>query len=478
MAELVFFQDWPWQHWASHRPEAVALITDIEPLTWEQLNQRVMRLAYHFTQQGLRDGQTVVLRGKNSVELLLSQLATLYCGAKVLPLNPRLPESLLAELLPHLNIDFAIDFDDGLLAKFTYPILAVSERAVTAHEWEHHLPHFSHAKTQPATLILTSGSTGLPKAAVHNVLAHLDSANGVLQAMDYQQHDCWLLSLPLFHVSGQGILWRWLLCGAQLAIRSTPLIEALQTVTHASLVPTQLWRLLNQTETLSLSLKQVLLGGATIPTALTDLASHRGIDCWSGYGMTEMASTVCAKRADGKKGVGLPLKGKQLRLVEGEIQVRSQSQAMGYWFDGKMMPLKTIEGWFKTNDRGAYIDDEYHVIGRLDNLFISGGECVQPEDIEAVINNHPAVSQSFIIPIDDVEFGQRPVAVIEFSDKCELDTIQGWLKGKLAPFQYPAHFFLLENSLKGSGIKVSRQQVKNWVLQQPDLIQSKENSGL
>ncbi len=84
-----------------------------------------------------------------------------------------------------------------------------------------------------------------------------------------------------------------------------PLAEALAGCTHASLVPTQLWRLLAQPLT-GMTLKEVLLGGAMIPVALTERAEAAGIRCWCGYGLTELASTVCAKRADARPGVGLP----------------------------------------------------------------------------------------------------------------------------------------------------------------------------
>lgn len=466
MAELVGFQDWPWQHWASHQPEAIALWGDKGSLTWKQLSLDIKALAEHFHRQGLRNSQAVVLRGKNSVQFLLCQLAVLRCGSRVLPLNPKLPTALVAELLPHLNINFMIDFEADSPVVVDYRVLNFQIPNANLAQENDFFPEYIEASQKPATMILTSGSTGLPKAAVHTMLAHLDCADGVLQLMDYRQGDCWLLSLPLFHVSGQGILWRWLLRGGGLAIKSAPLIEALQGVTHASLVPTQLWRLLNQANDAKLTLRQVLLGGAMIPTSLTDLAATRGIECWSGYGMTEMASTVCAKQADGKKGGGHPLKGKSVRLVDDEIQIQSLSQAMGYWFDGEIIPLKTLCGWFKTNDKGAYIDGEYQIIGRLDNQFISGGECVQPEDIESVINSHPAVSQSFVVPIDDVEFGQRAVAVLELTDNTLLDVIAVWLKDKLTPYQYPAHFYHLADNLKNCGIKVSRQEVKNWVLQQ------------
>ncbi|EKT55598.1 O-succinylbenzoic acid--CoA ligase [Providencia sneebia DSM 19967] len=311
MAELTSFQDWPWQHWASHQPNATALVTDNFSYTWQQLNQQINKLVCHFYDQGLRSQQTVALMGKNSLDLLLCQLAILRCGARILPLNPRLPDLLLSELLPHLNINFAINFSDCTGNSLNFPSLTIAKTAVNADFPLRELPSFSEFAQQPATLILTSGSAGLPKAAVHSISAHLDSANGVLQAMNYQQNDCWLLSLPLFHVSGQGILWRWLLKGGCLAVKLGSLADALNGCTHASLVPTQLWRLLNQPDESTLTLKQVLLGGAMIPTSLTDLATSRGIECWSGYGMTEMASTVCAKRADGQKGVGLPLKGKK-----------------------------------------------------------------------------------------------------------------------------------------------------------------------
>ncbi|WP_160744203.1 o-succinylbenzoate synthase [Serratia symbiotica] len=174
-----------------------------------------------------------------------------------------------------------------------------------------------------ATLTLTSGSSGAPKAAAHSYAGHLASASGVRQLLRFQRQDRWLLSLPLFHVSGQGIVWRWLAVGATLVLRDkSPLVEALVGCTHASLVPTQLWRLLAQPLE-GMTLKGVLLGGAMIPEVLTEKAAALGIHCWCGYGLTELASTVCAKRADTRPGVGLPLDGCEIKLVNQEIWVRA-----------------------------------------------------------------------------------------------------------------------------------------------------------
>ncbi|MEZ2694802.1 o-succinylbenzoate--CoA ligase, partial [Hafnia alvei] len=360
------FTDWPWRHWASHTPEHTALFLESTPVSWRALSQKIGQLASSFMHQGVTSDAIVAVRGKNSAELLLAYLAVLQCGARVLPLNPQLPDLLLSELLPQLNVDYGYNPD----AEFRWPNGIAVLSASTGDPVE--LPSWQAQRL--ATLTLTSGSTGMPKAAAHSFQAHLSSAAGVLSLMPFVQEDSWLLSLPLFHVSGQGIVWRWLLAGASLAVRNMhPLDDALRGCTHASLVPTQLWRLLNQPGT-SLTLKDVLLGGAMIPVDLTEQAEARGIRCWCGYGLTEMASTVCAKRANALPGVGLPLSGRELMLADGEILLRGDNMASGYWRDGHLFPLADADGWFHTRDRGEMQNGELRIICRLDNLFFSGGE--------------------------------------------------------------------------------------------------------
>ncbi|HAS1093199.1 TPA: o-succinylbenzoate--CoA ligase, partial [Enterobacter cloacae] len=313
-----------------------------------------------------------------------------------------------------------------------------------------------------ASMTLTSGSTGLPKAAVHTCGAHLASAEGVLALMPYGDDDDWLLSLPLFHVSGQGILWRWLQAGARLTVREKqPLEQALQGCTHASLVPTQLWRLLNTHQ--RIALKAVLLGGAAIPVELTQQARAQGISTFCGYGLTEFASTVCAKEADGEPDVGSALPGREVQVVNGEVWIKAQSMASGYWRDGALLPLTNSEGWFATRDRGELHDGRLTILGRMDNLFFSGGEGIQPESLERIIATHPHISQVFIVPLNDAEFGQRPVAVVECEPGTDITRLPEWVQGKLARFEQPVHWLVLPAELKNGGIKISRQALKQWV---------------
>ncbi|CAH5522384.1 2-succinylbenzoate--CoA ligase, partial [Klebsiella oxytoca] len=452
----VTFSDWPWRHWRQQRGEAHALRLNERQLSWRELCAQIDALAAGLHAQGVRDGDGVLLRADNQPDVLLAWLALLQCGARVLPLNPQLPGPLLAELLPTLDLRHALVLNGGDLPVTLNPLTLYPVDGERAADWR---------EDRMASMTLTSGSTGLPKAAVHAFRAHIASAEGVLALIPFAPQDDWLLSLPLFHVSGQGILWRWLVAGAGLTVRDKqPLALALRGCTHASLVPTQLWRLLSGDD--EVSLKAVLLGGAAIPVALTEQARRRGIRCWCGYGLTEFASTVCAKEADGLADVGLPLPGRELRIVDGEVWLRSDSMAAGYWRGGQTIPLTNADGWFATRDRGRLDNGRLTILGRMDNLFFSGGEGIQPEEVERVIGTHPLIEQVFIVPQDDAEFGQRPVAVVECRDHGDPSVLADWCADKLARFQQPVRWLRLPESLKTGGIKISRRALRDWVNQQ------------
>ena len=450
----MIFRDWPWHHWRQQRGEAFALRLNDDSLTWQQLCERVDALTAGFVAQGVGEGDGVILRAHNQPAALLAWLALLQCGARVLPLNPQLPSAMLAQLLPSLDMHHLLALSGEDNAALGYSPLAMrtdaGERSLA---W---------SEDRLASMTLTSGSTGLPKAAVHTFRAHLASAQGVLAMIPLAADDDWLLSLPLFHVSGQGILWRWLLAGSRLTVREKrPLEQALQGCSHASLVPTQLWRLLNGDA--QVSLKAVLLGGAAIPVELTGQARERGIRSWCGYGLTEFASTVCAKEADGEADVGQPLPERELKIVDGEVWLRGASMAAGYWRDGGLVPLVNEQGWFATRDRGELRNGRLTILGRLDNLFFSGGEGIQPEEVERVIMAHPQVHQAFIVPLDDAEFGQRPVAVVEGDERCDMAALAAWVENKLARFQQPVRWLALPEALKTGGIKISRRALREWV---------------
>ena len=453
MAEQMI-NDWPWRERANGSPFAVALKAGDIAWCWRDLQHRVDALASGFIEQGVSEGAGVVLRSKNSLEALLSYLALLQVGARLLPLNPQLPQSLCEELLPQLDVSFVLDLTGQPLSLSQTPLYLRNAFSVNSVPWQ---------PERIATMTLTSGSSGMPKAAAHTVAAHLASARGVLGLIPFTHNDSWLLSLPQFHVSGQGIIWRWLTAGASLVLAGDQSIgSALKECSHASLVPTQLWRLLKE-QTLPISLRHVLLGGAQIPLELTTQAEQAGVQCWCGYGMTETASTVTAKRADASAGVGKPLAGKEVRVAGDEILIRADSLAAGYWKNGGLTPLADADGWFSTRDGGNWQDDELSVQGRLDNVFFCGGENVQPEAIERILLQHPGIHQAFILPVNDNEYGQRPVAIISAAKSLDFSALQDWTRDKLARFQQPVNYLALPESLSTGGIKISRKDLAIWI---------------
>lgn len=425
-----------------------------EEISWQQCHHLIEQIASFLSNQFLfPQAKLVAYQGSHRLIGLLCYCAVIASNKKILMLNPALSVTTTEQLCQQHGVEFLIT--DQLFADFNENITACE------------LPILD--KSAPATLTLTSGSSGEPKAVVHSIYNHLANAHGVCQLLDFKCTDTWLLSLPLFHVSGQGIVWRWLSKGATLCINEdkADFMTLLAQSSHASLVPTQLQRYLNQQEVISKRLKnqKILLGGASIPAELVNEAKRQGITTYSGYGMTEMASTICAVQ-DEVGNVGKPLEEREVQIVDNEIWVKGQCLALGYWQkSGEIQPLTNEEGWLQTKDLG-YWNEKGHLIvkGRLDNMFISGGENIQPEEVEKVLFRSGLVKQVFVVPISDAEFGERPVAMVEFLEPFSsqaVEKLQNFARLHLEKFKQPIHYLPLDAEyFQQGGIKISRKQLK------------------
>lgn len=450
----------PSYHWAETSAQDIAIVwqkdTDDFPflssqISWAEFQMLLGQAIQQFQQKGICRGDLVAYCGSHRLCGVISYCAILAMGAKILMLNPAQTEVQRQTILQDNGVDYLISDQD--FANFSAKITACYPFPMLNFE-------------QAATLTLTSGSTGKPKAVVHAISAHLANAEGVCELMEFEKSHSWLLTLPLFHVSGQGIIWRWLLKGATLYIdeNKATFFDTLRQVTHSSLVPTQLQRYLNG---LNAPVSQCcLLGGTAIPSELIKNAQQYGITTFSGYGMTEMASTICATK-NALDSAGVPLKHRDIKLDKGEIWVRGKPLALGYWQkNGSIQPLVNQEGWFQTKDRGEWNHHKQLIIkGRLDNMFISGGENIQPEEIERVIFQSNLVEQVFILPRADAEFGQRPVAIVQFRTANfteNLNCLKNWLSDKLEKFKQPIDYFPLdvEKYQKQGTIKISRSQLQ------------------
>lgn len=290
-----------------------------------------------------------------------------------------------------------------------------------------------------AVLLFTSGSTSTPKIASLSLSNLVASAEGAIPLLGLKPGDQWLLSLPLFHVGGIGIMMRCILARATITTTETP------DLTHLSYVPTQLYR----ATPLHKKLKCLLLGGApisNIPERLPIFAS---------YGLTEMGSLVAAKYRPANEYLGHPLPNREVQVAEdGEILVKGSCLFQGYYRDGKITPPGV---WFATGDLGKWCPSKGLAIeGRKDWQFISGGENIQPEEIERAISLMPEVQEVVVIPKNDPEFGKRPVAVIH--GKATLEQIRTFLIDKLPKYKIPIGTIYVDEMPK-TGLKVDRKKL-------------------
>ncbi|MEZ8272506.1 o-succinylbenzoate--CoA ligase [Vibrio splendidus] len=463
-----------WVQWAQQNPHQTALVTTHHTYTWQQVSVLVSEYQQQLSHQGLSEGDVLTIVGKNQAEVIPAYLAALNLGvicAFTMP-QPRLRLKQKLDSLYQagqqsylwlldssgLERSDAADLNTKLV---TFPCL--SEVKVDSDGLPLTMLEDSSFNPQNlASIVFTSGSTGNPKAVAHTLEQHLCSAVGLLEVFRYQQGDTWLLSLPMYHVSGLAIVHRWLAAGGCIKIGTGQLETDIEECSHASLVATQLHRLLKSKQALTLT--HVLLGGSHIPEALGLEAQQMGIETWLGYGMTEAASTVTAKPVDSSNTAGFVLNHRQLKIEEQRIFIGGDTLASGYYHQGKLTPLVDKNGWFDSKDLGEWVGEQVSIIGRADNQFISGGENIHCEEIERALNQLSEVNQSFIVPIEDDEFGFRPVAIVDCTDLPTKEWFAERLNGRLERFKFPVEYYRMPEQ-EQQGIKVSRAGLASWLSQ-------------
>lgn len=498
---------------------APALQVEDSPLSFNECNAAAEAIASSLRSRGIRAGEIVAVVSPNTTELVMLLLGLLKAGVIAAPLNYRFPEHLLGNTIEKLrpslivtsgttalkgSISIAELLDSDLpgtalhattmsvqnnnaIAKPDLPNTVLDETigripAKTTPDDRLQVAENMEAMNLPVTIIHTSASSGEAKAAVHSFANHWYSALGSNENIPFGAGDRWLFSLPLYHIGGYSLLFRSLISGGSLAIGKPDesLGQSLRnfSLTHLSVVPTQLYRLLADNESTALlrTMKAVLLGGSSAPKSLIEEAVRQHIPLYLSYGSTEMSSQIATTPApiqgiQENSGRLLPWR-EIMASTDGELLVKGACLFQGYLREGKIQPQTDKDGWFHTSDIGTVTDNgSVTVAGRKDNMFISGGENIHPEEIETALMMIDGILEALVVPVNDDEYGQRPVAFIKTIEENKPDeaTLSKAMHSMTGKLKSPTHYYRVEEwaTLPGSQ-KIDRGFYKKLSLLPPD----------
>lgn len=288
-------------------------------------------------------------------------------------------------------------------------------------------------------VLRTGGTTGAPRLVTVPRAALAHHRRAAMGRLGCDEESIWLGCLPLWHMGGVAMADRCLHGGGRLVLQdgfdveTTKQALAEHDVTHTSLVPTMLARLLTADVAPPASLRCVLVGGDRLSPELAQRALAAGWPVHASYGLTEACSQVATAAPDELRDhpgtVGRPLDGVTVTIDDGEIIV-----------DG---PTLATEGPLRTGDLGRLDDDgRLYVLGRSDDVVVTGGEKVAPARVEEALERHPGVAEAAVVGVPDEEWGQRVVALIVAADGAQpgSDALREHARGLLAAHEVPKSF--------------------------------------
>jgi len=302
---------------------------------------------------------------------------------------------------------------------------------------------------QIACLLLTSGTTGMPKITQISIKNMIASHNAWNKIMEFDKKDIYLNCLPLHHIGGLSIIFRALFSGFKIVIVNSFNEELIvkkmikYKVNIVSLVPTMLSRILQveSNDNLDKRLRAIILGGSNCSSALIKRAIKKNFNIYKSYGMTESSSGISGfwvkEYMSHLDSSGIPHDQIKYKIIKDEILIKGPSIIEKY-YDGPI-----IKDWYCTNDIG-YIDSEgfLYVLGRK-NQAISGGENIDLKEIEETINKHPKIRKTIVKSIPDDEWGNKIIAYVS-SEELDLSIIKTWLKTKISNHKIPKEFIFID----------------------------------
>jgi acyl-CoA synthetase (AMP-forming)/AMP-acid ligase II len=446
---------------AAQVPDRPAAWMDGATWTHRELDAAGNRLAHVLRRRGIRHGDRVATWADTSLDVLPLFVALAKLGAVFAPLNARFgvgeAEAVARLARPRLLVVDAAHAADEARLRAAAEIAegcvlgAGGELDPRAAGDEADLGEPALRETDAHVLFFTSGSTGRPKGVVLSHRAnYLRSFQGVFRDAPERS----VCMFPLFHMAAFTLaLCAWQTRG-EIALSAPTADALLETVarrraTRLYGIPAIWARILEVAPGAydTSSLREVDTGTSAVPIALVRALKERfpGSVTRIYYGSTEVGSGATLPDEDvlRKPGsVGLPAPGAELRLTgDGEVCIRSAYLCDGYFDDPEATQAALREGWFHTGDLGAIDEDGYlFIVGRSKEIIRTGGESVVPREVEAVLEEHPAVAEVAVVGVPDPHWGEvvcAAVVPVEGAAPPTLQDLQRHCEGRLAGFKKP-----------------------------------------
>lgn len=505
---------------------------DFKRQTYRDLGERVGRLAGGLAGLGVKPGDTVAVMDWDSHRYLECFFAVPMLGAVLHTVNVRLsPEQILytinhaeddvilvnTEFLPILEairdrikpVKKLVLLDDtGQTPATALDIAAEYETLLASGDPDHRFPDFS--EDTRATTFYTTGTTGLPKGVYFSHRQLVLHTFGVMSALagtgqgSFNRDDVYLPITPMFHVHAWGVPYVATALGVKQVYPGRYVPEQLlrlierEKVTFSHCVPTILQMLLADPKSrqTDLSRWKVIIGGAALPRALAQQARERGVDIFTGYGMSETCPILTLaqlkphmrdwdeeRQLEIRCKTGLPVPMVELRVVDeemndlphdgktvGEVVVRAPWLTQGYLKDPQNSEALWRGGYLHTGDIGAIDAEGYLKISdRLKDVIKTGGEWISSLDLEDLILKHPAVAETAVVGLPDPKWGERPlVLVVPKRDRVgQVDetAIRDWLKdfadqGIISKWGIPDRVLIVEAIPRTSVGKLNKKAIR------------------
>jgi len=423
-----------------------------------ELRSRILRRRDEYLAAGLRPGDRVLLRHGNSPRFLIDLLAVWSAEGCAAPADPALPAPEFEAVLKETGCSFV---SSGDAIRFIGRVDCGSADA--------------------RLLLLTSGTSGRPKAILHSfqgLQSRFRAWGSRIKAGDLSETLCFLPT----HF-GHGLLANCLfplLQGARLHVVPPFDFNLLATldqyvdrhsITFMSSVPSA-WNLITRfaESPRQGSLKRIHCASAPFPADLWKVVERWGgdaafVNC---YGLTEVASWVASTEGcPGARDTGCVGRAwdAQFEIREGEVWVRADSLMLGYHGRPELTARVVRDGWLNTGDLGR-IDAEGRIFltGRTGTLINKAGMKISPEEVEAVMKGHPAVSEVCVFGLPDPLSGETVAAAVVFAGSVpapHFEDLEAWCRERISPFKVPTRWFGLDALPKTSNGKPDRRSLVN-----------------